>query len=104
MLAPEGIHATLLVPSGVEGNLAATSARSRVTLLSEAAHELRGQQPAARVLLLPAATFGKQLVCGLESNRADVNNHGAAVHAALTAWLDGWHRDTVQSAAKVDDE
>lgn len=102
-LAPEDIHVTLLVPSGVEGNLAATSARSRAALLGESVDELRGQQPAGRVLL-PAAALGEQLVRGLEGNRTYVNNRGAAFHAALMEWLAGWHRDTVEPSVNLDGE
>ncbi|WP_019012212.1 SDR family oxidoreductase [Deinococcus aquatilis] len=102
-LAPEGIHVTLLVPSGVEGNLAATSARSRAALLGESVDEVRGQQPAGRVLL-PAAALGEQLVRGLEGERVYVNNRGAAFHAALMEWLDEWHHDTVESTVKLDGE
>lgn len=96
-LAPEGIQVTLLVPSGVEGNLAATSARSRTAALGEALDEARGQQPPGR-RLLPAPAIGEALVRGLQENRIFVNNRGADFHAAMVEWLDEWQRNTVTAS------
>ncbi|QSR30183.1 short-chain dehydrogenase [Nocardioides sp. S5] len=95
-LAPEGIKVMLLVPSGVDGNLAVTSARSRAHHLGAAENAVRGQQPAGRVLV-PASTIGDLVAHELREDRTYVSNRGAAFHQAMMDWLDEWKQDTTKS-------
>ena len=92
-LRGESVGVTLLVPSGVEGDLAATSARSRAQHLGTEDATVRGGQPAGRVLL-PAVDLGRQLVAGLQRDRDYVNNRGAVFAEAIREWVDTWENQT----------
>ena len=95
-LAPEGIRVVMLLPSGVEGNLAVTSAKSRAVHMGMNPTEVRGQQPAGRKLISPVE-MGKLLVRGLQADASYVNNRGADFHEAMTEWLEKWKKDTVEA-------
>lgn len=92
-LRPLGVGVTLLVPSGVVGQLARNSAASRARCLSRDPGQTRGGQPAGRVLL-PATELGELLVAGLKSDRDYVSNRGGLFADEMTKWIDRWRAQT----------
>ena len=89
-LADEGIGVTLLVPSGIAGNLAETSARSRRRYIDDVA--VRGRQPSQRTLTEPAH-IGELLVRALRHDRDYVSNRGSEFDRGMAEWLTHWRRD-----------
>lgn len=86
---------TLLEPSGVEGNLAITSARGRARHVSVEQGEIRGHQPPGRSLI-SGDEIGDLLVEALRLDRAYVNNKGPKFLEAMEEWLAQWRRDTCE--------
>jgi NAD(P)-dependent dehydrogenase (short-subunit alcohol dehydrogenase family) len=83
-LEPEAIGVSLLCPSGVMGNLAETSARSRRRFMGPSADSPGGQPPHPRTVI-PNEVIGRLVVEAITGNRVYVFNQPDEVRDALEA-------------------
>jgi short-subunit dehydrogenase len=81
-LEPENIGVSVLCPSGVVGNLAATSARDRFQRLGQSTPEGRGEPPNPRNRM-PNEMVGPLVVRAIKANRFFILNRPESIATAF---------------------